>query len=216
MSPWRTVARNAPTVQADDVHAVIDPLDAGPDEMFASSGDAVSALALVVGLSRRRDHPGGPRAAAHPGAPRRRGGRARPGRRHVDHPLHLPVLDGMSSAGPSGWSRVRAIVLPGETWVGRAPEIPSGPCATRRNRLSGRSRRRSESRASGPEDGVSAATIGSRVFSRWCRARQWSGVDVSDLVEALGEFPAVRGALLRVVVHGVVQVRAAVAPVHEL
>src|SRR5437868_13676893 len=39
---------NAPTVQADDVHAVIEVLGVGPVEMFASSGGAVTALALVV------------------------------------------------------------------------------------------------------------------------------------------------------------------------
>jgi pimeloyl-ACP methyl ester carboxylesterase len=39
---------NAPTVQADDVHAVAEALGAGPVEMFASSGGAVSALALVA------------------------------------------------------------------------------------------------------------------------------------------------------------------------
>ena len=39
---------NTPTVQADDVHAVIEALGAGPVEMFASSGGAVTALALVV------------------------------------------------------------------------------------------------------------------------------------------------------------------------
>ncbi len=39
---------NAPTVQADDVHAVIEALGVGPVEMFASSGGAVTALALVV------------------------------------------------------------------------------------------------------------------------------------------------------------------------
>jgi pimeloyl-ACP methyl ester carboxylesterase len=39
---------NAPTVQADDVHAVIQALGAGPVEMFASSGGAVTALALVA------------------------------------------------------------------------------------------------------------------------------------------------------------------------
>ena len=39
---------HAPTVQADDVHAVIDELGAGPVEMFASSGGAVAALALVA------------------------------------------------------------------------------------------------------------------------------------------------------------------------
>ena len=40
---------NSPTVQADDVHAVIERLGAGPVEMFASSGGAVTALALVAG-----------------------------------------------------------------------------------------------------------------------------------------------------------------------
>jgi pimeloyl-ACP methyl ester carboxylesterase len=39
---------NTPTVQADDVHAVIEELGAGPVEMFASSGGAVTALALVA------------------------------------------------------------------------------------------------------------------------------------------------------------------------
>src|SRR5499426_2684161 len=39
---------NAPTVQADDVHDVIEALGAGPVEMFASSGGAVTALALVA------------------------------------------------------------------------------------------------------------------------------------------------------------------------
>ena len=37
-----------PTVQAEDVHAVIEALGAGPVEMFASSGGAVTALALVA------------------------------------------------------------------------------------------------------------------------------------------------------------------------
>jgi pimeloyl-ACP methyl ester carboxylesterase len=39
---------NSPTVQAEDVHAVIEVLGAGPVEMFASSGGAVTALALVA------------------------------------------------------------------------------------------------------------------------------------------------------------------------
>jgi pimeloyl-ACP methyl ester carboxylesterase len=39
---------HSPTVQADDVHAVIEALGAGPVEMFASSGGAVAALALVA------------------------------------------------------------------------------------------------------------------------------------------------------------------------
>jgi pimeloyl-ACP methyl ester carboxylesterase len=39
---------SAPDVQAGDVHAVIEALGAGPVEMFASSGGAVTALALVA------------------------------------------------------------------------------------------------------------------------------------------------------------------------
>jgi pimeloyl-ACP methyl ester carboxylesterase len=38
----------APTVQARDVHAVVEALGVGPVEMFASSGGAVTALALVA------------------------------------------------------------------------------------------------------------------------------------------------------------------------
>jgi pimeloyl-ACP methyl ester carboxylesterase len=37
-----------PTVQAEDVHAVIEALGVGPVELFASSGGAVTALALVA------------------------------------------------------------------------------------------------------------------------------------------------------------------------
>ena len=39
---------HSPTVQAQDVHAVIEALGAGPVELFASSGGAVTALALVA------------------------------------------------------------------------------------------------------------------------------------------------------------------------
>jgi pimeloyl-ACP methyl ester carboxylesterase len=39
---------HAPEVQAADVHAVIEALGVGPIEMFASSGGAVTALALVA------------------------------------------------------------------------------------------------------------------------------------------------------------------------
>ncbi len=39
---------NVPNVQADDVHAVIATLGAGPVELFASSGGAITALALVA------------------------------------------------------------------------------------------------------------------------------------------------------------------------
>ena len=43
---------NTPTTQAEDVHAVIEALGAGPVDLFASSGGAVTALALVTA------HPG--------------------------------------------------------------------------------------------------------------------------------------------------------------
>ena len=39
---------NVPDIQATDVHAVIEALGAGPVQMFASSGGAVTALALVA------------------------------------------------------------------------------------------------------------------------------------------------------------------------
>jgi pimeloyl-ACP methyl ester carboxylesterase len=39
---------HSPKVQANDVHAVIEELGAGPVEMFASSGGAVTALAVVA------------------------------------------------------------------------------------------------------------------------------------------------------------------------
>ena len=39
---------HSPTVQAADVHALVEALGAGPVEMFASSGGAVTALALVA------------------------------------------------------------------------------------------------------------------------------------------------------------------------
>src|SRR3984893_16016886 len=39
---------NAPNLQARDLHALIEALGAGPVEMFASSGGAVTALALVA------------------------------------------------------------------------------------------------------------------------------------------------------------------------
>jgi pimeloyl-ACP methyl ester carboxylesterase len=45
-------ADNAPESQAADVHAILQAIGAGPVEMFASSGGAVTALALVAA------HPG--------------------------------------------------------------------------------------------------------------------------------------------------------------
>ena len=41
-------ATNDPEVQAEDVHAIIEALGAGPVDMLASSGGAVTALALVT------------------------------------------------------------------------------------------------------------------------------------------------------------------------
>jgi len=41
-------ADHSPTIQAGDVHAVIEALGAGPVEMFGSSGGAATALALVA------------------------------------------------------------------------------------------------------------------------------------------------------------------------
>ena len=46
---------NDPEVQAGDVRAVIDALDAGPVDLFASSGGAVTALALVAAHPDRRE-----------------------------------------------------------------------------------------------------------------------------------------------------------------
>jgi pimeloyl-ACP methyl ester carboxylesterase len=43
---------HSPTVQGEDVHALIEALGAGPADMFASSGGAVTAIALVAA------HPG--------------------------------------------------------------------------------------------------------------------------------------------------------------
>jgi pimeloyl-ACP methyl ester carboxylesterase len=39
---------NDPTIQARDLHAIIESLGAGPVDMFASSGGAVTSLALVI------------------------------------------------------------------------------------------------------------------------------------------------------------------------
>jgi pimeloyl-ACP methyl ester carboxylesterase len=43
---------NEPETQAEDVHAIIDALDAGPVDMLASSGGAVTALALITAYPR--------------------------------------------------------------------------------------------------------------------------------------------------------------------
>src|SRR4051794_36876491 len=41
-------ADHSPTVQAEDVHAVIEAVGGGPVDLFGSSGGAVTALALVT------------------------------------------------------------------------------------------------------------------------------------------------------------------------
>jgi pimeloyl-ACP methyl ester carboxylesterase len=43
---------NSPTIQAEDVHGVVEALGAGPVDMFATSGGAVTALALVTAHPR--------------------------------------------------------------------------------------------------------------------------------------------------------------------
>src|SRR6266571_7402486 len=48
------------------------------------------------------------------------------------------------------------------------------------------------------------------------RARQPTVVEVPDLIGAFGELPAIRGALVAVVVDGVVRLRAAAAEANEL
>ena len=55
---------NDPVVQAGDVSAVIDALGAGPVDLFASSGGAVTALALVAAHPDAVRDAGRPRAAA--------------------------------------------------------------------------------------------------------------------------------------------------------
>ena len=70
-----------PRVQAEDVHAVIEALGVGPVEMFASSGGAVTALALVAAYPNDVTTLVAHEPPTHPGAARRRGGRARSRRR---------------------------------------------------------------------------------------------------------------------------------------
>ena len=68
-----------PTVQADDVHAVIRALDVGPVEMFASSGGAVTALALVAAYPNDVTVLVAHEPPLRAGASGRGGRRARPG-----------------------------------------------------------------------------------------------------------------------------------------
>jgi pimeloyl-ACP methyl ester carboxylesterase len=89
-----------PEEHADDLHRLISALDAGPVDLFASSGDAINALALVArhpeqvrtlvaheppAAAADREFPGqGPlRGPADPGAAHQRNSR---GRRREDQP----------------------------------------------------------------------------------------------------------------------------------
>ena len=58
-----------PDVHADDLHRLIATLDAGPVDLFASSGGATNALALVAGTGAGAN-PGCTRAPAGSTAPR--------------------------------------------------------------------------------------------------------------------------------------------------
>ncbi len=50
---------STPEQHADDLHRLITVLGEGPVDLFASSGGAVNALALVARTSGRRPDPGG-------------------------------------------------------------------------------------------------------------------------------------------------------------
>src|SRR5215467_5096270 len=69
---------NAPTVQADDVHAVIGGSRRRPCRYVREQWRCGHRARARDGIPQRRDHPGGTRAAPHPGASGRGGCRARP------------------------------------------------------------------------------------------------------------------------------------------
>ena len=95
-------AETTPDEHADDLHRLIAALDAGPVDIFASSGGAVNALALVAKHPTGLDA-GGARAARRPELPDRSGaGRVR------GHPRDLPA------------QRLR----PGHGQVHRAGQLP--------------------------------------------------------------------------------------------
>ena len=60
-------AETTPDEHADDLHRLISALDAGPVDIFASSGGAVNALALVARHPEQVRDAGGARAAGLPG-----------------------------------------------------------------------------------------------------------------------------------------------------
>ena len=63
-----------PEEHAEDLHRLISELDAGPVDIFASSGGAVNALALVTRHPEGGPHARRPRAAPRDGAPGSGGG----------------------------------------------------------------------------------------------------------------------------------------------
>ena len=70
-------ATSTPEEHADDLHRLIAALGAGPVDLFASSGGAVNALALVAAPSRAGPDARRARAAGRRGAARPRGGAGR-------------------------------------------------------------------------------------------------------------------------------------------
>ena len=68
------VSGATPDEHAEDLRRLISELDAGPADIFASSGGAVNALALVSRHPRRRPHARRSRAAPRDGAPGSGGG----------------------------------------------------------------------------------------------------------------------------------------------
>src|SRR4051794_35957343 len=77
---------NVPTVQAGDVHAVIEALGVGPVEMFASSGGAGAPPAPPGGQPRGVATPGAPQAPPLPGLPPPRAGQRAPDSGRGAHP----------------------------------------------------------------------------------------------------------------------------------
>ena len=168
-----------PEVHAADVRAVIEAVGGGPVDLFASSGGAVNALALVAAHpepradARRPRAAGGERAAGRGGRPRRLPRRprhlppTRMGRR--DGALHRAGLAARSGAGRL---RGAAAARPGDVRHAdggrRRPRRPDArlehldrhPLPPRRRRAARRARRASSWRS------VPARTVSSPTAAR--------------------------------------------------
>jgi 2-polyprenyl-6-methoxyphenol hydroxylase-like FAD-dependent oxidoreductase len=113
---------------------------------------------------------------------------------------------------------------PSGRWLLRIPEARSDPraittvCGIHRQRLHATLRQAAEAAGAELVTGaeVTAVRSGDPPGRAERRARQRAGVEVPDLVGPPGELPAVRGALVAVVVDGAVQPLAAVAGAGEL